>query len=81
MYRRNRKSTCKCAQRPKETDTSLGAPTNDRHSLALVAEVQKSQQLVNSDFPHFDHCDCLRCAGTEHKAKVPRSSDQGTFIW
>lgn len=58
-----------------------GAPTNNRHPLALVAEVQNGQQLVDSGFPHLHHCDCLRCAGAEHKAKVPSSSDQGTFIW
>lgn len=58
-----------------------GAPTNNRHPLALIAEVQNSQQTVNSDSPHFDHCDGLRCSGVEHKAKVPRSRNQGTFIW
>lgn len=57
------------------------APTNNRHPLAHIVEVQNSQQLVDSGFPHFDQYDCLRRAGTEHKAKVPGSSDQGTFIW
>lgn len=58
-----------------------GAPTNNRHPLAHIAEVQNSQQLVDFGFSHFDYCDCLRRTGTQHKAKVPGSSNQGTFIW
>lgn len=58
-----------------------GAPTNNRHPLAHIAEVQDSQQFVDFGFPHFDYHDDLRSTGTEHKAKVPGSSDQGTFIW
>lgn len=64
-----------------EEDRLEGALTNNRHPLAHIVEVQDSQQLVDFGFPHLDYRDCLRCARTECKAKVPGSSDQGTFIW
>lgn len=57
------------------------APTNNRHPLSHIAEVQNSQQVVDFGFSHFNYCDCFRRTGTQHEAKVPGSSNQGAFIW